>query len=440
MNKISKILTSVTLLVTLCSSTWAQGVQFPVLLTQSLPSTLSSIIVCNDFEVRIVCDTANYVDVKTTADITQIDSLRFPEGKLKLTDGGTQLVFNNEFPYHSGITVHTTAQNLIVHAIDYSKVALSSRSKKIELNNLSIRVQNEAFVEVEKPVEVKSLVTLYVDNYANIRHRKIEAANIKKMIYGRGRINDIDGMSEESYYAEFFNINHHEIPIFFDFSIGLNSMGITPYGGFNAPTGNFIWSTGFYLHENIRYAFWQREHWSLSSGIGLVFQNFKADNAYLDMVTDNATGEATLSAVDASALFAAEEAVNGHIMWNSSASVTYIGIPIRLEWRYRPDYKGVRASIELRPSFAVGRNNTYLIRNGFYQDKHEVASTRNERFGKYINPFRLDMRLSVTYRHIEFFGESSLTPMFRTDTDNQDTRPAIDQKLYPVSLGICFTF
>ena len=100
----------------------------------------------------------------------------------------------------------------------------------------------------------------------------------------------------------------------------------------------------------------------------------------------------------------------------------------------------MRIGAELQPAVAVYRNNVVLRRNGFYADKDMVAATLNDRMGKLLNPFRLDMRLSVAYGHIGIFTQTALTPLFRTTTDNPVSKPKLSNTIFPTSFGITFMF
>jgi hypothetical protein len=165
-----------------------------------------------------------------------------------------------------------------------------------------------------------------------------------------------------------------------------------------------------------------------------------ADNAYLDIVHDTLSQTTRLEAVDASALFATEEAQHGKILWNSDFPTGSIDIPIHIEWHARGDYKGAHIGAELRPSITYYRKRSRLIRHGFYMSENSIATSINKDIGKYINPMRLDIRLNVGYNRFNLFAETSLTPLFRIITENPATKPALAQKTYPFSIGVNLSF
>lgn len=416
--------------------------KFPIVLTQTLPWAPVNIVANSTKEISVVCDTANYIAIVTYGTFEEADSLRFPKDKIKFDSENRKLSFtSNGFPYNSGIQVHTDSKNLNLDAKEYSKITLTNATDDdIHLRTLTLNAENGSIIEVAKKVVTDNA---YIDakDYGWIRHRGIKAKNKKTNAYGAGRIVEIGGEVEESPLSSLFN-DHREIPLFMDWSLGTSTLGITPFGGFNAPTGNFIWGIRpmGYFSYTFRWAFYQKPQWDISIGFGTKLEWFHAGNAYLSLNTDATTGITNLEAVDASSLFASEEQAHGKILWNSHLpAIGIILFPIRLEWKTRADYKGLHIGGELRPGFAFYRKNCYLIRSGYYMDEKSVASTRDESLGKYINPFQLGLRLNVGYNRVSAFAETSLTPLFRTGTESTANKPVLGQKLYPFSIGINFT-
>lgn len=420
----------------------AKAQSFPIVLTQKLPWAPSNIEANATKEISVVYDTANYIAIVTYGTLEEADSLRFPEGKIKFDSESRKLSFNsNDFPYNSGIQVHTNSKNLTLNAKGYSKITLSSMSdKEIHLRTLTLNAENGSIIEVTHNVVADEA---YIDakDYGWVRYRKIEAKRKKTNAYGSARVIEIGGNVQESFFSPLTK-DYREIPMFADWSVGICTLGGTPFGGFNTPTGNFIWGIRSvnYVSITSRWAFYQKSHWDISAGFGMNSGCFRVDNAYLSLETDAATGITNLEAVDASSLFAAEEQLHGSILWGSELWTTNLIIPIRLEWRSRTDYKGLHISGELRPGFAINRGRSVLHRNGHYMDELSIARTSDERLGKFINPFQLGLRLDIGYNHVSFFTETSLTPLFRTRGDNTPAKPVMGQKLYPFSVGICFTY
>lgn len=420
----------------------AKAQSFPIVLTQKLPWAPSTIEASATKDISVVYDTANYIAIVTYGTLEEADSLRFPEGKIKFDSESRKLSFtSNDFPYNSGIQVHTNSKNLTLNAKGYSKITLSSMSdKEIHLQTLTLNAENGSIIEVTHNVVADEA---YIDakDYGWIRYRKIEAKRKKTNAYGSARVIEIGGNVQESFFSPLTR-DYREIPMFADWSVGICTLGSTPFGGFNAPTGNFIWGIRSvnYVSITSRWAFYQKSHWDISAGFGMNAGCFRADNAYLSLETDAATGITNLEAIDASSLFAAEEQRHGKILWGSDFLTTALIFPIRLEWRSRADYKGLHIGGELRPGFAVARKRSVLHRHGHYMEDLAIARTSDEQLGKFIYPFQLGLRLDIGYNRVSFFAETLLTPLFRTRGDNTPAKPVMGQKLYPFSVGISFTY
>lgn len=420
----------------------AKAQSFPIVLTQKLPWAPSTIEASATKDISVVYDTANYIAIVTYGTLEEADSLRFPEGKIKFDSESRKLSFNsNDFPYNSGIQVHTNSKSLTLNAKGYSKITLSSMSdKEIHLQTLTLNAENGSIIDVTHNVVADEA---YIDakDYGWIRYRKIEAKRKKTNAYGSARVIEIGGNVQESFFSPLTR-DYREIPMFADWSVGICTLGSTPFGGFNAPTGNFIWGirSVSYFSLSARWAFYQKSHWDISAGFGMNAGCFRADNAYLSLETDAETGITDLKAINASALFIREEQMYGKILWGSDFLTTALIFPIRLEWRSRADYKGLHISGELRPGFAVARKRSTLHRHGHYMEDLAIVRTSDEQLGKFIYPFQLGLRLDIGYNRVSFFAETLLTPLFRTRGDNTPARPVMGQKLYPFSVGISFTY
>lgn len=420
----------------------AKAQSFPIVLTQKLPWAPSTIEASATKDISVVYDTANYIAIVTYGTLEEADSLRFPEGKIKFDSESRKLSFNsNDFPYNSGIQVHTNSKNLTLNAKGYSKITLSSMSdKEIHLQTLTLNAENGSIIDVTHNVVADEA---YIDakDYGWIRYRKIEAKRKKTNAYGSARVIEIGGNVQESFFSPLTR-DYREIPMFADWSVGICTLGSTPFGGFNAPTGNFIWGirSVSYFSLSARWAFYQKSHWDISAGFGMNAGCFRADNAYLSLETDAETGITDLKAINASALFIREEQMYGKILWGSDFLTTALIFPIRLEWRSRADYKGLHIGGELRPGFAVARKRSTLHRHGHYMEDLAIVRTSDEQLGKFIYPFQLGLRLDIGYNRVSFFAETLLTPLFRTRGDNTPAKPVMGQKLYPFSVGISFTY
>ena len=429
MKTLIKTLLSFAALIALCGSMKAQdSPKVPIILMQKLPWAPSNIVVSSTVETSVVYDTANFIAVITNGTLADADSLRFPENKIKFDSENRKLSFNEKtFPFRSSrVEVHTNTKNITLTAKDYSKINLTSENGvTIHLNSISISAENASLIEITSKVVADKA---YIDakDYGWIRYRSIEAREQKIKSYGSGRVIEIGGDVQESFFSPIIK-DSREIPLFMEWSFGLCSLGSTPLGGFNAPTGNFIWGirSVSYFSLSARWAFYQKSHWDISA---------------LSLETDAATGITNLEAINASALFIREEQMYGKILWGSDFLTTALIFPIRLEWRSRADYKGLHIGGELRPGFAVARKRSTLHRHGHYMEDLAIVRTSDEQLGKFIYPFQLGLRLDIGYNRVSFFAETLLTPLFRTRGDNTPAKPVMGQKLYPFSAGISFTY
>ena len=435
--KIKTILvTALISLFTLCGPN-AYSQQFPIVLKQDLPKAPRIVRTTGDYNIQVVCDTANFICVITYGTVDEIDSLQFPAEKLSLSEGqfGTTLTFGNGFPYHNRIQLHTTASNMSLNATGESMITLSdANSDTLTLDALVLQAEGNSIISVKQPLVVKT-VHINANDYSMVRHNTIHADKVQRDIYGGARIVENGKAVDEAPLAILYR-HTGEQGAFMDFSGGTSYLASRPFGGSNMPTGNFVWGTGFHYSFSGRIATWQRAHWGLSTGFGLKVETYHTDNAFLDLIVDTVSGLTSLRAVDASSIFGPS---NSNITWSSTMLSYQFFIPIHLEWRKRTDYRGLRIGAELRPGITLFNKSFYLVRTGFYQDQNKAAVSNNESLGKYFNRFQLGAKFSVSYDKLSFFVESALTPLFRSRTGQSNSRPALDQKLYPFSVGFSIT-
>ena len=430
------LITALISLFNLCGPN-AYSQQFPIVLKQDLPKAPRIVRTTGDYDIQIVRDTANFISIITYGTVDVIDSLQFPSEKLSLSEGqfGTTLTFSNGFPYHNRIQLHTTASNMSLNATGESIITLSdAQSDTLTLDALVLQTEGNSIISVKQPLIVKT-VHINAKDYSMVRHNTIHADRVQRDIYGGARIVENGKAVDEAPLAILYR-QTGEQGVFMDFSGGTSYLASRPFGGGNMPTGNFVWGTGFHYSFSGRIATWQRPHWGLSTGFGLKVETYHTDNAFLDLIVDTVSGLTSLQAVDASSIFGPS---NSNITWSSTMLSHQFFIPIHLEWRKHNDYRGLRIGAELRPGITIFNKSFYLVRTGFCQDQNKAVTSNNESLGKYYNHFQLGAKFSVSYDKLSFFVESTLTPLFRTRTGQSNSRPALDQKLYPFSVGFSIT-
>lgn len=430
------IITALISLFNLCGPN-AYSQQFPIVLKQDLPKAPRIVRTTGDYDIQIVRDTANFISIITYGTVDVIDSLQFPSEKLSLSEGqfGTTLTFSNGFPYHNRIQLHTTASNMSLNATGESIITLSdAQSDTLTLDALVLQTEGNSIISVKQPLIVKT-VHIHAKDYSMVRHNTIHADRVQRDIFGGARIVENGKAVDEAPLAILYR-QTGEQGVFMDFSGGTSYLASRPFGGDNMPTGNFVWGTGFHYSFSGRIATWQRPQWGLSTGFGFKVETYHTDNAFLDLIVDTVSGLTSLQAVDASSIFGPS---NSNISWSSTMISSQFFIPIHLEWRKHNDYRGLRIGAELRPGITIFNKSFYLVRTGFCQDQNKAVTSNNESLGKYFNRFQLGTKFSVSYDKLSFFVESTLTPLFRSRTGQSNSRPALDQKLYPFSVGFSIT-
>ena len=433
-------------LIALSGIGFAQDIHVPIVLTQRLPWAPATINVGGTCSIDVILDTVDFVDIVTSGTVDEVEKMDYPAGMITLDEASKRLTIDKNIPYKNGIRIHTSSKDITVNAREYSGVSLRSASgDKTILDHLVLRTENLAIIDVKTPIDAAES-NIDSKDYSWIRYNLISSSRKYITVKGNGRVVEIGETSDrvdESAYGLLFQRDHQQIPIFMEYTFGSSILGSSPFYSPYVKGNNFIWSSTMISNFNyqFRYAFWSTNNWSLSAGFGVNVESYRVDNAYVDLIFDTLSSMYSLQAMNTSNLFASEEQTNGKIYWNSNImGVCYITIPVRLEWRNRADYRGCRIGAEFQPSVAISRSNVAVRRYGFYADKNMVGSTKNDKIGKLINPFRLDLRLTASYGRFGVFAQTSLTPLFRTSTDNPVSKPALNQKLHSSSIGITFTF
>lgn len=420
----------------------AQAQQVPIVLTQQLFQAPQSILVSHRHEVTLVLDTQNFVAVHTVGNFAEADSLRFPDGQLRMN--GNQLIIDSAFPYHSGIEVHTAALMVEAEARYFSRLTIHTHDgRPARMESFDVQAYTHSLVFVDVPVICKNSVSLGAHREGAVVY--YDSVNAPKQEW---ELNDggllvkrmPDGGSETHRMMRFLPFgyldlfaadghNHRECPIFMTFSYGLSGASQHPFGGLTGWMGNFSMSTGYHFNYSFHYAFALGQHWSLGVGFGTGADIFRTDNCLLG-VTPGATGQpdhlgpvAEPTTLDA-----------GQRTWNSKFGTAFIYLPLRVEWRQRDDWRGLRLAAELHPGINYSRSNTILYNNGIHTDGSRTDLLTNKGLGDYLTTWRCDLRLEAAWNHLGLFFQTSLLPLFRTNGEN-----AFDTHMYPMSIGINFT-
>ncbi len=434
------------LLLMLVTASWATAQEspvFPVLLTQQLYHAPRSIAVSHRHDVTIVFDTANYVNVRTVGRVDELDSLRFPQGQLRMS--GDRLILDSAFPYRSGIEVHTAAPKVEVEARYFSRVTIRSHDRlPARRESFEAMAYTNSLVFVDVPVLCTDFVSLGAFREgAVVYYDSVDAPKRGLTLHDGGVIVHLtpDGGSEthrvERYlpfgYLDLFSsdgYNHRDLPIFMNFSFGLSGASQHPFGGVTGRMGDFRMSMGYQINYSFHYSFALGSHWSLGAGFGTGASTYRADNCLLGLTPNATAGEpAHLGPVAEPATPGA-----GQRTWTSDFSAVYMYLPLRVEWRQRNDWRGLRAAVELQPGINYYRSNTILYCNGSLTDGNRTDLLADKTLGDRLATWRCDLRLELAWSHLGLFLQTSFTPLFRTDGAD-----ALDCKYFPMSFGFSFT-
>ena len=207
----------------------------------------------------------------------------------------------------------------------------------------------------------------------------------------------------------------------FDFHWGFNNWGDQWYNGLMKMDGPYNLRTSFssyQLSEN--YAVVMTDHIKLSLGIGYESDVYKFTNNYVTM--DATTG--ALTAQDQTGVDAVSGITGSNLGdWSSRFVTRYVTMPIEFEYRDKGVLKNFRFAVGVIPGLSFSSSHTGL--------KHELERRgRNyqevdEGVSKFVNPYKLDVRLTFKRKGFGVFLQVPTMPVF-IDTDT---------KVYPIKIG-----
>lgn len=207
----------------------------------------------------------------------------------------------------------------------------------------------------------------------------------------------------------------------FDFHWAFNNWGDQWYNGLMKMDGPYNLRTSFssyQLSEN--YAVVMTPHTKLSIGIGYESDVYKFTDNYVTMdATTGALATQDQAGVDA------VSGVTGSLLgdWSTRLVTRYVTLPIEFEYRDMGILKGFKMAIGVIPGLSFSSKNTGLKhelerRGRNYQDNQEGVS-------KFINPYKLDVRLTFKRKGFGVFLQVPTMPVF-IDTGT---------KVYPIKIG-----
>ena len=457
----------IALLLALALPAAAQEVKIPVMMRQQLDVAPTVIQITGPHRVSVMLDTQNCILVQTYRQSGDPAVEVLPEGQLQLSGDGRILTVPRNYPY-GYIDIRTaTRDGLTVNANGTANVVLRSPTlDTVRLRSLRLTASS-ANLWVQSPLVVDDAV-LTATNRGIISYTKMLFNNTQEEttqsggaitcldcgektihITNEGKVTTEEVRQEELPVVKL--ILNHDLPLFASFCVGATGWSGGPFGGLTGCFGN-VGGHRFRMGVSpAGYAAFQlgvnlltRSHWSLGVGLGAMQEHFTAGNARIDIV-----GKYLLNA-DLPPYYSSTQFLQyyqtGDIVWSSNMRTNYLYIPLRAEWRLNSSYRGLRIAAQLMPGMAIERSRMTLVRQGAYPDwlglsgqgRIDVETTS---VGRYVSPFRCDLRLDVGVSNVSLFVQTSLTPLFRQQDYwldvllPNDQYDAISEGVYPMSIG-----
>ncbi len=378
MKKVSFLLSLALLLASL------QSMSQTLRMRQDFGNSVSILDFQGKAHISVTYDTVNYIEVKFNpkyADPERDKNIFVAYNRLTVYD----TVGENEYAIH-------VRQNQIstVHTDQNCQVTYPDGDKNFRFSNGSSDVKS--FAE-----ELKSIIDEFANTYDSVSSSasgKLSAKSNKRRYSVSDRTN-------------------------FDFHWGFNNWGDTWYNGLMKMEGPYNLRTSFssfQLSEN--YAIVMTPHFKLSLGIGYESDVYKFSDNYVSMGSDGALATENQAGVDA------VSGVTGTSLgdWSTRLVTRYVTMPIEIEYRDKSILKSFKLALGIVPGLSFNSSHTglkhELERKGRnYQDVQDVS--------KYINPYKLDVRLTFKRKSFGVFIQVPTLPLF-IDTDT---------KVYPIKIG-----
>ena len=416
-----------------------QAQQLPIALRQDLDSPIGHVAVHGLHNVSVVLDTANYLQVVVLGTADQVDSLRQPLDNMKIA--GDALVIPADFPYVSGINVHTTSRRLHLEVCDDSQLWLMGTDGRaddtLRLEFLWIDADGHAIVQSPRVV-VADQAVLQTDGFATLRYRTVESPDLTYKILAEGRLHQLGSADEDEPFHSFNPLRNRKL--FYGISIGIGGWSEAPFGGMSAPMGDYSMNTtpGFFDVRLVR-NFLRRRHWDFGVGLATTSGGYSFPRL-MGISTDAATGLSHFGPVGEPSEYRNPRYDGQGRVWNSRLLIGIISVPLRAEWHRRLDYRGLRIIAELRPGIDV---SSYMRSQCTWTSGAEAEAGRtdllNDTLSDAFNRLRCDVRFDIGWSNFSFYVQGALTPLFRTARKDDDT-PRFDTRVFPLTVGFSFNY
>ena len=322
-----------------------------------------------------------------------------PQGKYNVTVENNTLTFNDE----------TGKYNYELH-LDSTNVDITINGAEVEVTFPNGTRQTQYSITESSLSSIANEFKGLIDELVNVFDSVSSATAAKSKVNPSTASN---GKKKRQYsVSERTNL---------DFHWAFNNWGDQWYNGLMKMDGPYNLRTSFssyQLSEN--YAVVMTPHTKLSIGIGYESDVYKFTDNYVTMdATTGALATQDQAGVDA------VSGVTGSLLgdWSTRLVTRYVTLPIEFEYRDMGILKGFKMAIGVIPGLSFSSKNTGLKhelerRGRNYQDNQEGVS-------KFINPYKLDVRLTFKRKGFGVFLQVPTMPVF-IDTGT---------KVYPIKIG-----
>ncbi len=388
-----KRLASITILLLAMTFTFSAAAQSKSVRESINGENITSIKVLGNSRVVWVHDTEKYIQVSWFAsDIEQPDSYG-------ITINGNELTFNDswgrfyyELHLDSSSDIHVVVDGNSRFAYPNGTTHISSK-----MGNTGI----SGFVS-----EIKDLVDELVTTYDSVANSGTATDKT-----GAAYVNNPRKKCRKYSIADRTN---------FDFHWAFTNWGDQWYNGLMKMDGPYNLRTSFssyQLSEN--YAIVMTEHTKLSIGIGYESDVYKFTDNYVSMDAAGALHTQDQASIDAVSNIAGSNLGD----WSTRLVTRYVTMPVEFEYRDKGTLRKFRFAVGVIPGLSFSSSHTGLKheleqRGRNYQDSQDGV-------GRFINPYKLDVRLTFKRNGLGVFLQVPTLPVF-IDTAT---------KVYPIKIG-----
>lgn len=198
-------------------------------------------------------------------------------------------------------------------------------------------------------------------------------------------------------------------PFSIDFLWGFNNWDETPFGGLMGMSdAGYGLRTSFSSYQlEAHYNLLVTRHFNMGLGLGYESDIYKFRNNYVDY---------------RAGAFTAVDTLVGGGYYSSRFVTRYVQLPVHIGWRAKESlHEGFRVQLSAIPALGWCGKHTGL-KHEFHADGVNPQDQRN--LPDAVNPFKLDVRLDMTFGGLGVFLQVATMPLFIDGT-----------KIYPIKLG-----